>query len=494
MDNHFLLLKDLFALRLRGIDAKLLIFLLLIILYTWQIGKMISSGSHFIYFIIIIIPALIIYTIKRELFFFFILLLLTNTFSLFKPGFIRIPGIFDLRDLFLVILLMPLLFDTVINRNMKWFTSSPVSKVIFFYWAVILFIGIFTVLNYGVSSNLTLRIGRTYLYYALFFTVPYYIRTKNQFILIVKFTLIFFAIFIFLYLTQWLVGESFSLFMSPKVDLQIVGGHILTRTSVSMGPLGLAFWPLVAIVPFLKSKKSKLLVSFLIIGWMIMILATLQRAGYYLLIVGVFIIILFLPRIKKTTFFKSMFPLLFTLALFLTVISSFKFSSKLAWFTIIGERALSGFEAVREREGTWGYRMDQLKYNWSLVKQNPITGAGLIHPETGLFQGFSVPGVVTADNALATILGTTGLLGFLSLVVLSIVYLSRTWHTYKLLDNNIYKGIILGFFCTFLIAWGRILTTAVFITWNSIANIAIMMGMTEIIFQLHTKKSLIKNL
>ena len=456
------------------------------------IGKTICTGSYSPYVILFIILWSFLYIKHKDLLFFLALAVITNTLSIYNPDFLRVQGLFKLRDLLLISLLIPVFYEILVKKGMDGILKSPISKAIFFYWSIIIIIGLYTIFAYRTSINLVVRSARMYLYYAIFFAVPFYLSDKKRFTFILKLTIATSLIFTILYIIQAFLPK-YKLFLAPVMFCpQKVEGYTFVRSYVSSGFSGIVFWPLLAFISIVKRRSLKILSISAVVLWTIVFLISMRRTSYYLLPIGMIITGLLLPATKRKLFFKEIIILFSIIFIALMIVSFLAFGSKTAIFDIVSVRAQSGIEALITHSGTWGYRLNILARNWKYAVNNPLAGAGLVHPRMHLFENLPGGTIASGDTALATILGTTGFLGLIALLILSATFFRRSLYVLRNVSNEFYKAITIGFIVTYIIMLLTLPTGNSFIEHQSITNVALMLGLIEVIYMLDCKQKLNK--
>lgn len=368
----------------------------------------------------------------------FAILAQTNFLGLIDPELFSIPGVFKVSDLAFVLLAVPLIEDLATGRfDLKRFRSAllwPVALII----AAAAFNILLSYLREGVPLTLGFRIGRRYLFYAVFL-VAYYALTDGRRLRLVLWgcraagaLAALVVVAVFFTGSPWLSGgmvtgqfptaEEFTRPYSPAFPLIILTFFdSLARTLsggwraqwVTAGMLGLA-----AVGILVDLSRN---------GWLAVIIGSLwlwwaMRRG------------LQFPRWRAARLIAGAAVALAVLSIFTAQVAKRDVGDALRLF---GDRFASTFADLSELGGTFGQRLEILSTRVDLMTQEPssfIWGLGFATTQVRAMElamaaemssgEFTLLG---GENGVATVLVELGALGLIAIAWFSYLVLQRGW-------------------------------------------------------------------
>jgi O-antigen ligase len=160
-------------------------------------------------------------------------------------------------------------------------------------------------------------------------------------------------------------------------------------------------------------------------------------------------------------------------------------------FTIFDRGTFEG------EDGSLNWRRTENEYAITTIKSNLWVGLGfgfmyrpwdpsIDRPDPG---GLRYDFRRHIHNGHFWILLQSGLLGYLSLVWLSIAFLIRGFKNWRSIPDNKLKSVALGFTLSYLVVLAAAITNSTFTQWRWIPLLGIMMGVTEVILMKSIKNT-----
>ncbi len=452
----------------------------------WFIGKMIGIEK---YWIIAIIGGSIYLALlfkKPEYILLLSIILITNMFSLVDSDFLRVKGMFKLRDLLLLIPFIPLIVKESMRReNIKFIFGNVSSYAILGFCGIILLFIVSTCLRYSSPFVLSFRIGRDYFFYSFFFATVYCIQRKKQLDFVLKAMIALSILFSVMYIVQAISGGALCLFPTYPLSSGRIWGVPLVRSYVSFGFAGVICSAFIGLVGIIESKRTRI---WIIIGLSLLLGATFFTFGrsYWIkIIVIVFLVFLFLSRKKKKNFIKWTLAGLLIFGSLMVLIGSLRYGSHKLLVKGGIERLSSVFSEVAYCSGTYGYRRNALSLFYEhVIKKNLWFGMGFLYPETEVTKTVPFQNIVFGHSSLVTILSTMGVVGLLLHILLYSLFIIRGFFIFSHVRNSVYKGFILGFIAWYISDWVIILARGVMILYPYLTIKAMCVGLTESMYKI----------
>lgn len=406
-------------------------------------------------------------------------LMIFDFFSLIPEDFLRMPGVFRLKDIFLILAFVPFL-NGLFNRDPKIrvVIKSVIGKCILFLifiTACQLFLTNF--LYPSESVNSIFRAGRKYFYYLLFFPAYYILIDYGRLKSFIRLLVLSICSFCVLFMLQFFLADKVKIF-SGKIAVQNLQGFMVTRMYLSGAALVNVIFLIVLFIlllsPIVKKKSYFLL----------MILTGLQiffgfgRANIFSLFLGLAFIFLFVIKKKRGKVFFRVIIAFFCIFIILNFIQ-FR-GQRLS--VAVSARIGSTFEAVFNVNDTFEVRRRDSLGRMDLIKKNPIFGIGFVHDETTLFARYKGFGnaLRTSDSGIITLLIDFGLIGFLWWLITSLVFVTKCVKlSHKI--KSIEKYYALGILAFYVGRMGSFITLAGFVNYDGIVIVVLCFVLIEII-------------
>jgi len=415
---------------------------------------------------------------------FIALVIILNCFSLISENLFRLPNIFRLRDVFLILTFIPLL-EGVARRDsrIKYIFSGPFAKCI--YVMLLLFILQVLITKYrfsGETLSSIVRAGRKYVYYAIFFPLVYVLIEDDRFKRFLKLLCGSAIVFSCLYILQFALGQSHQIFKWAVVVEQNLQSYYVTRMYIDGQTVAtLIFHVSFMVYLFCQQFRYKIQNTFLLLLTGAETLVTFGRAHLFGVITGILFGLFLARKIKRRGLVK-----LFLLALAIAVVNFLAvgiFKPKLQFFQAIATRITSIYGAVVERNDTFGFRFEDSWGRLELIKDNPVFGVGFVHDESRLFSLMRGYGgaLRSADSGIVTLMLDFGIIGMIWLFILSVVFWKRGMKCFRASTSMLNKAVVLGVISFYFGRLFSCITLVDFIVYDGIVVISIALALLEII-------------
>lgn len=427
--------------------------------------------SYFFFFIFVAFTMYIYFLIKRPAIAIVVCFItFINFFSLIDENFFRLPGFFKLRDLVFSLLLIFVFFSL--------FTKTE--KINYCFRIIILLIVALCLLEIMLTTVIqrqsflfSLKEGRRYFYYLLYFPFLYILVKKHQRPKI--FFLLSIACFVFsaLKILQYLLGDSVIFFPGAvRVVQQNLSGLEVTRSYV-MGSAITSFLSLYFLFRSFFEKTHKLFFCFLAFIFFIAgVFLQFSRAHWFGYLLG-FSVTLFSFRdyFYKNQIRKFICRIIVSMLLIFIVVQGYnvifrsKGGSNPVLFLI--KHSLSAFEDIVYKRGTFGYRLSDNAARMGLVVRNPLLGVGFIHPDSNTLSA----GISTSDSGILTLMLEFGAMGVIWLIFTVTKFYRESRQLMLVIQNNDDKALFLTTFAYFFSTVFSFLTLADFVMVEGIVTL-----------------------
>ena len=335
-----------------------------------------------------------------------------------------VPGreiVIRFDDLMLIVITLAWLAKTAINKGLALFIKTPLNKAIGVY-ILICFIATLrgVALGYVVPEKGLFYVLRYVEYFLLYILVANHIHSKKQ----IKFFLTAFFItcaVVSVYgILQIPTGERVSAPFEGQVgEPNTFGGYLLFIFCLAMG---------------LSLKKVPKNIRLALVGLVILIslpfIYTLSRGSYIAII---FSLITFIILSKKKLLLTTATVLIIVLIL---VLKPEAFFSRVKYTFQEKESRLARFGDIYLDQSS-SARIFSWKDSFESWKKRPILGRGIA--------GFGL-----IDGQYIRTLPELGIIGLAAFIWLLLSILKHSYRVYKQMDDELYKGLSLGFIAGFI--------------------------------------------
>lgn len=450
--------------------------LLLIILISFFLSQFLLL-NYFIPLFFLLIAGFIWLILRRpEIALFVVVLSANDFFSLISEDIFRLPGVFRLKDLLFIIPCF-VLFLQILQRKII-LRRSLFSRTI---WLITFFVILevfLTMLVQQQGFNFTIRTGRRYLYYLLYFPLVYLINDDRKFKRFLSLILGATVIFSLLMIAQNILGDSYILFrFASSVGEQKIAGEYVTRTYVAGASLALIGFYFYFFRILLEKKYGWLNLCVLILTFFSGVYLKFGRANLFGaaagLIFSVFIMLNMRLRIRA-----FLVTLIFGIMLF----SSFQIirlgSGKAVPnpVTLSFKSLLSGADDLRNKTGTFEFRLKDSAERIDLIKKHPIAGVGFVHPSSKIINSRGVwAEIITGDSGIITLLLDFGIFGIFWLFALTLVFFRKVKKLFFSVADSGRRSLVIALFAYYFSRLFSFLTLGEFVFQQGIVTLAMVL-------------------
>ena len=336
----------------------------------------------------------------------------------------HVPGrdiVIRFEDLLLPVITFAWFAKTAVNKGLALFIKTPLNKAIGVYILVFVIATLRGIaLGYVVPAKGIFYVLRYIEYFLLFILVANHVHSKKQIKFFLNAFLITCALVSIYGILQIPSGGRVSAPFEGEVgEPNTLGGYLLFMLCIAVGI-------------FLQSvpKKLKIRLACLAVLIFIPFLFTLSRASYLAIIFSF---------IAFTVFSKKKLELVIASAAIILVVLLLRPEAVFSRvkYTFQQEQGFSAKIGNTYLDPSSSARIFSWQGAFKAWKKNPILGRG-------------VTGFMFIDGQYIYTLPELGIIGFLSLLWLLWTIYKQSLHVYRKMDDELYKGLTLGFIAGFI--------------------------------------------
>ena len=367
-------------------------------------------------------------------------------------------------------------------------------------WPLLIFYGVtllstfIAILQSSVEVQLALRETRVLSYYLTFFIVTNLVRERRQLNFLLNGLFLLSTIVAAAMIGQFLLGDSVQLLPGGVASLVTEGLVFEDITRIFPPGWSIVLVSFVAIVCILIVEKFKPLglLKFFQCGILGMaILLTFLRSYWAVLIMVFFLLVYLFRGVERRRLIGWGLVVISSAAMFLLVVFSYPHSraSRLLGASINRLGTLGNSGTFQGQDDSLNWRMIENRYAFSTIASHPLIGLGMgarYRPWDSRLDFRGADGSVNdlrnfLHNGHLWILLQSGLLGYLSLMWLSLAFLIRGFRYWRSIVNNRMRGVVLGFTLVYLVVLIAAVVNSTFMQWYWTPVIGIIMGINEVI-------------
>ena len=403
---------------------------------------------------------------------------------------IPIPiGSLHVTDVILLFLLGMIPFKLFTDRDFR-LSKTPLDKPLLLFYLAALISACIAIIYFKLDFNIVIRKFRLVNYYLIYFAITNLIREKRQIKFIIKGLFVIATIVGLVMIIQVIVGKSIRL-MSGKMQAAGALGHFYEATRIQ--PSGqiliyVAFITAVCVISFINKPILKSIYFYVLLIVGMGILLTYNR-NYWVTIV--FSLSIFMIMISKKS--KRRVIAWFVIVVILMSALSFIFLSlggrPGAYVISVSDRFTSLFAGERMfRSSTLNWRRIENEYALRQIIKYPLFGIGLANDYRPHRFGMAEWIGWYIHNGYLWIIVKMGLIGFLPFLWFYIRFLFRGFSNWKKIEDGILKSAVTGFMLSGIGISISALITPIFMEWSGIVVISTMIGITEAIIKINERE------
>ncbi len=369
-----------------------------------------------------------------------------------------------------------------LRKDKEYFQKNNILlTVIVFFTIYLIFQFFYTVLRYDQSTYLTFATGRQYIGFLFFLPTILFLNLED--VNVKRYMGFIFVTGIagsVLYIVYNFFDIVFLDFMF-KTQYQDIGygvqsTYIIKRVYGGMDyPIYMIEGTLFAYLLENQIKKYKFFYWSMFALFVFSVLITYGRGT----IMGMAVVIAIVAIFNRIKIYKK---LVFVLIAFIfTLITITLFSYKIyddpnyLTDTFIS-RILQAETDIRSNEGTYKLRSDLVADRWRLVEDNPVIGAGMVHPASGLYR--ELDGIIgSGHNGYIQILAQFGYTGMVFLVIITALIFYYAYRLTRLNAPFHFRAIAQGTMGYVVAGYFNMMSASSFISAQSICTMGILIGM-----------------
>ena len=354
----------------------------------------------------------------------FAVIIILDGFGFIDPEtFLHVPGFFKVKDLVFVPLFFPLLFNVDWQRRANYVIRHQ--RIILFPILAILILTAFQMVRTSLQHSLPLKscimAGSDYWYYAFLpLTSIYLDNPEKRKIVLGLFLAVALTVAVMIITQTLTLIQGGELFLTDIQTQSKLWGPIkmmriyLPGSATIVLAFSIAFWGFFS-TPTGRQRMAYFALMLLCAS------AVLLTNGRMLWAEMAILILAPLLLLRKYLNWSTRRSLILTAYILTITIFVFSFSGSISFvLSGITKRFVSSFTDVRQKEGTWKYRLEDSAFRFRLIKEHPLLGLGLVHNSYGPRFGAPVKTdwlgrqytvISTSDSGIVTLLIHFGAVG-----------------------------------------------------------------------------------
>jgi len=383
----------------------------------------------------------------------------------------------------------------------RWFVDpdfrivrTPLDWPLLIFYGLTLLTTFIAILQSSVEVREALRATRVLSYYLTFFIVTNLIRERRQLNFLLNGIFLLATIVASAMIGQFLAGDSVQL-LPGRVEALETQGRIFEDVTRILPPgLSIILVSFVTIICILIQEKLKPLglLKFVQCGILGMAIGATFLRSYWAVLIMVFFLLMFLLRgVGRLRLIRWGLLVLSLAAMVLLLVFSDPGSraAKLVGASIDRFSTLGSSGTFKGQDSSVDWRKIENGYAFSAIESNPLVGLGMgarYRPFDSRLDFRDTDGVDhdfrrLIHNGHLTILLQSGLLGYLSLLWLSLAFLMRGFRYWRSIPDHRMRGVVLGFTLVYLAVLIAAVANSTFMRWYWTPVIGIIMGINEVI-------------
>jgi O-antigen ligase len=397
---------------------------------------------------------------------------------------------FHIPDILLLGLLGLIAVRWLVKPEFK-IVRTPLDRPLLIFYGVTLLSTFIAIFQSSVDVVDARRAMRVLSYYLTFFVVTNLVRELRQLLSLLNGLFLLATIVAAAMIVQFFLGHTVQL-LPGRVESLATQYEDVTRILPPGWSIILISFVAVFCILVLEKNKPRSLLKFLQCGLLgIALLFTFLRSYWAALIIVFFLLGYIFRRYDRRRLIRWGLVAIFSAAMILLVI-----------FSDPGSRAARLVGASMDRLGTLGrsgtfqgedsslnWRKIENRYALSTIASHPLIGLGMgarYRPRDPKLdqrspRGYAVDLRGLIHNGHLKILLQSGLLGYLSLMWLSFVFLMRGFRYWRGIASDRMRGVVLGFTLAYLVVLIAAVANSTFMQWRWTPVIGIIMGINEVI-------------
>jgi O-antigen ligase len=393
-------------------------------------------------------------------------------------SYVSLPvGHAQISDLLLIWLLFVVFFRVFTDKSFPFIKTPLDLPILLFYGAVVVGLGT-AVLRFGIDFSEATYEARMLMYYLIFFAITNLIRTRSQLVRLAHGVFAIGLLLAVMMIVQSALGRSIIL----VEDWMVQGGELVRLYNPGFTSIYVVLISSVSYMALVENEKRSLFrwIQVLVLG--AALLATLGRNVLVSGVMGCALLVAILAKPERSRLVRNLLGITLIAILLASVMAlAARESLLLNYSTAYLERLKSMLSAGIVGPGeNLVPRWEEIRFAWEKISRHPILGIGLTNPYRPSFYPGEPQGLqYFIHNTYISLWLKTGLVGLISFLWLSIVFLRRGFRKWRNVQDDFLRSVVLGFTVAFL---GMMLSNIVapsMVEAGSLAIYGVILGMSE---------------
>ena len=402
-------------------------------------------------------------------------------------SYVSLPvGRAQVSDLLLLWLLFVVLFRVFTDRSFRY-NKTPLDPPILLFFGAVLVGLANAVLRHGIGFSDATYDARMLMYYLIFFAITNLIQTRSQ---LIRLAHGIFAIGLLVAVMMILQSSLLSL-IPPMVEWSPQYGGLVRIFHPGFPLVYVGLLTLVSNLALCNNGERSLSRWLLILVMGGALFVTVTRNVLVSAAMGFVLLIAILPRFERSRLVRNVLGIACLSIVFGSLLVLSRTESKVVDYVVAFRERLEGMLSadILEPGETLSYRWEEIQLARAQISRHPIFGIGLHNPYRPAFY----PGEPQSlqryiHNTYLSLWLKTGLVGLVSFLWFSIVFLWRGFGKWRNTQDDFLRSVLLGLAVAYV---GMMLSNLVapsMVEPGSLASFGMILGLGESIV-LQTKKS-----
>lgn len=406
-----------------------------------------------------------------------------------------------LSDLLLLGLIGMVIVRAAVEPNFT-IVKTPIDWPLLLFLFITVVSTLIAVYQSEVEAELARRSIRVLSYYLTFFAVTNLIREPKQLKFFLGFILLIAIVVAGAMVLQFILGNSVQL-LPGRVEALVTQDALYDDITRILPPgwstVMLSFVIVLCIFVLERSQPLKwFFLAILVLLGLGMVLTFLRSYWATLIAVCSLLVYLFQGQ-DRVRFLSGLLAISFIGAIAMLVISIDPESRAARLVTASADRlgTLGESETFEGQDDSLNWRVIENGYAYLAIAENPIIGLGMGTPYRPLdsrldyrtADGTTTDGRSFIHNGHLRILLQSGFLGYLFLMWVSSLYLTRGFKYWRGLTDDRMKAVVLGSVLVYVAIIIAAYANSTFMQWRWTPLLGIMFGVNEVIYRLYSAKN-----
>jgi O-antigen ligase len=404
---------------------------------------------------------------------------------------------FHLSDLLLFGMLGVILVRLVVEKDFR-LVRTPLDTPLWLFIGITILSTLIAVFQSSVEAELARRSIRVFSYYLTFFILTQLVREPRQLKLLL-FSILTIAIVVAMAMVaQFILGDSVQI-LPGRVEALVTQNTSYDDITRILPPgWSTVMISFMVIVCLFAIEKSPLRASFnliLLLVFGIALILTFLRSFWGALMVVTALLFFLLNNNERARFIVATLTLasLGAIILLIVFVDPESRAARLVLASTDRLATLGETETFQGGDSSLNWRLIENEYAYAAIAQHPMIGLGMGTPYRPLdfrldyrnADGTITNGSSFIHNGHLRIMLQSGLVGYLSLVWLSGLFLSRGFKFWRNLTDDRMKAVVLGSLLVYLAIIIAAVANSTFMQWRWTPLLGMIYGVNEVIYRFY---------